>query len=401
LHSVNCYAQERDTEYTVAERFSSVFRPEGFPVGSMRLYPRLGGGWLRSDNVFASDILTESDWAATALAELVLEADNSLYTAELGGQAELGRFNDFESNDYDNARFWLSTGKTLKQSNVLLDVDFASLNEPRTSVDAPQLSTQLTRYRRSTIAGAYTYTPGRRTLLLDGSYRNLDFDDVDTLAGPVSNADRSRSEVDFGVRLGYEISDSYGFFVEPRISSIQYDQKIDDNGFERSRDGYDFRLGADLRFTGLLTGEFYFGYLSRTFDDPNFSKATGPSFGAQLDWFITSLMTLRLGAERTTEPTTIVNASSTTNTSFAINVDYELLRNLILGLGVERRNEVFEGIPREDEVTLATAVAEYRVNRNWLITAAYRHHNRHTEPSDLGGRVFEINGVSIDLTYQL
>ena len=37
LHSVNCYAQERDTEYTVAERFSSVFRPEGFPVGSMRL----------------------------------------------------------------------------------------------------------------------------------------------------------------------------------------------------------------------------------------------------------------------------------------------------------------------------------------------------------------------------
>ena len=83
--SMDGVAQQRDTAYTVAERFSSMHRPEGVPFGAMRLYPRIGVGALHSDNVFASDTTALSDWAPTALGEAVLKADTSLYTAELGG----------------------------------------------------------------------------------------------------------------------------------------------------------------------------------------------------------------------------------------------------------------------------------------------------------------------------
>ena len=176
LQPLDGYAQERDTAHTVAERFSSVYRPEGVPVGAMRLYPSLGGGWLYSDNVFASDLLTASDWAATALAELVLEADTSLYTAELGARGEIGRYDDFESNDFDNGWLWFSAEKPLRSGDLMLDVDFASLNEPRTSVDAPVLSSELGRYSRSTVTGAYGYRPGRLSLVLGGTFRNFDFD---------------------------------------------------------------------------------------------------------------------------------------------------------------------------------------------------------------------------------
>lgn len=396
-----CGAQERDTAYTVAERFASVLQPEGVPFGAMRLYPRVGAGLLRTDNVFASDTVTESDWATTALAEAVLSADTSLYRAELGARGDFGRFSDFDNNDYDNGRLWLAAVRQMGRGDLSFDLDFASLNEPRTSVDAPELSTELIRFTRRGLSGAYRFKPGRFSLRIDGNYQELDFDDVDTPAGPFTNGDRSRTETDFGVRLGFDVADSYGFFFEPRISTIEYDQRIDDNGFERGRDGYDVRFGTDLRFTGVLTGEFYLGYLSRDFDDPRFGKAQGPSYGARLDWVITPLTTLNIGGERTTRPTTIVDASTTTNTTYGLRVDHELLRNLVVRLAVEQRIEDFEGTQREDEVTFASLSAEYRLNRNWWLDLAFRRNERDTEPPGLGGRIFEINEISLNLTYQL
>ena len=268
-------------------------------------------------------------------------------------------------------------------------------------MDAPELSSELIRYRRRGVSGAYRFRPGRFSMRVDGNYQQLDFDDVETASGLFTNGDRSRTAVDFGIRLGFDVADSYGFFLEPRVSTIEYDQKIDDNGFERDRDGYDIRLGSDLRFTGVLTGEFYVGYLSREFDDPRFGTAQGPSYGAQLDWVITPLTTLNIGGERTTRPTTIVDASTTTNTTVSIRIDHELLRNLVLSLGAERRTEDFEGTLREDTVTMASFSAEYRMNRNWWLDFAYRRNERDTDPVNLGGREFEINEITLNLVYQL
>jgi hypothetical protein len=378
-----------------------VLPAEGIPVGAMRLYPQFGLGYAWSDNVFADNAFEESDWASKFLADARLESMTSLYSAEVGGRAEVARFDEFSSNDFENIRFWITGDKDLPNSNVALDIDVADLAEPRTSVDAAGNATELTTYGRVDFEAAYTYSPGRWVARLDGTYRELDFNDTETLTGTIDNGDRNRSVKDVGMRIGYEMSELYGIFFEPRYTQVDYDQRFDNRGFERSSTGYELRLGTNLKYFGVLTGELFVGYYSRDFDDAAFGTVKGPSFGGEVDWSISRLTTLTLGASRTTDATTLAGASTTINTRFTLGVDHELRRNLLLQLDIEIANEDFDGIAREDDITGASIGAEYRVNHKLRLKAGYRYSDRDPSPPGAGGRNFEINEVMLDVVFQL
>ena len=402
LHANNVAAQEPDTFRTVEGRFASVLQPAGVPVGAMRLFPRIGVGTLYSDNVFANDEIKKNDWALLTEAEAVLQSDTSRYFAELGVRADFASFDDFDENDYDNGQLWFSGRLDLTgTSNIDVDLSYAGLSEPRTSNNIAPGSTELTEYTVSTISGMYNYQPNRWKLRLDGRFRNFDFDDNQTLTGVVDNDDRDREMVDFGTRVGYDIAKNYGLFLEGRIDSVDYDQRFDNKGFERSYDGYEVRLGTDLKLSGLVMGELFLGYLSRDFDDSRFDKADGVSYGAAINYVITDLWTLKIGGSRTTDPTTVAGASTTLNSEVSLGIDYELRRNLVLRMGFQYVNEDFESIAREDDDKIFSFGAEYRMNRNFWLTAGFRHWDRDSSPSDFGGREFTINEVTIEVTYQI
>jgi hypothetical protein len=395
-------AQDPDRIYTVAGRFAPVLQPVGVPVGAMRLFPRVGVGALYSDNVFANDEFEKSDWALLTQAEAVLRSDTSRYFAEMGVRADLARSNDFDENDYDNGRLWFSGELDLTgTSKVDVDLSYAGLTEPRTSNDIAPGSTELTEYSVSTISGVYNYQPSRWKLRLDGRYRNIDFDDSETLTGVVNNDDRDRKMLDFGARVGFDIERNYGLFLEGRIDDVDYDQPVDNQGFERSYDGYEIRLGTELKLSGLVMGEFFLGYLSRDFDDPRFDKADGLSYGTAIDYVITNLWTLKIGGSRTTDPTTVAGASTVLNSEISLDIDYELRRNLMLQMGFKYVNEDFESTAREDDDKIFSFGAEYRMNRNIWLTAGFRRWDRDSSPADLAGREFTINEVIIEVTYQL
>lgn len=403
VQCIDARAQHPDDRRTVAERFVPVHRADGVPVGAMRLYPRLGLGLIWSDNVFASDTpeLELSDWGAKLLTEAILESISSRYSAEIGGRAEFVRFDEFSSNDFENIRFWIAGDKDFLRSNFALDADFADLAEPRTSPDAAGNAVELTQYRRINLEGAYTYSPGRWIARLDGTYRNLDYENTQTLTGTIDNSDRARKILDVGIRFGYEMSELYGLFLEPRSTKISYEQPVDRNGFERSSEGYEIRLGTSLAYSGVITGEFFVGYLDREFDDIAFGNVQGPSFGGEIDWSITRLTTASLGASRTTDPTTIAGASTTLNTRFMLGIDHEIRRNLILQLDLEAANQDFIGIIREDDILRLGLRAEYRVNRKLWVRAGYQYLERRSSAPDTRGRNFLINDVMLDVIYQL
>ena len=394
-------AQQPDDRRTVTERFRSIHRAEGVPVGAMRLYPRLGLGLAWSDNVFANNTLESSDWASKLLTEVRLESISSYYSAEIGGRAEIARFDQFSSNDSEDIRFWISGDKDFRSSNLALDADLADLAEPRTSVDAAGAAVELTRYQRIDLEGAYTYSPGRWIARLDSTYRNFDYEDTETLTGTVDNGDRNRKILDFGIRFGYEMSELYGLFLEPRFTNVAYEQRVDSKGFERRSDGYEIRLGTSLNYSGVITGELFVGYLDRAFDDIAFGNVQGPSFGGEINWEVTRLTTVSLGASRTTDATTLAGASTTLNTRFILGVDHEFRRNLVLQLDLEAANEEFEGILREDDILRLGLKAEYRVNPRLWLQAGYRYRERRPTPPGARGRDFDINEVMFDVIYQL
>ncbi len=259
----------------------------------------------------------------------------------------------------------------------------------------------MTKYDDVKFAAAYTYTPGLWIARFDGTYRNFDFNDIETLTGTIDNDDRDRSVEDFGLRIGYEMSELYGLFVEPRYTQVDYDQRVDNNGFERSSKGYELRLGTNLKYSGVVTGEFFVGYYNHEFDDPAFGSVTGPSFGGEVDWSITRLTSVKLGAIRTTDATTIPGASTTIKTRFSLGIDHELRRNLLLQLTIETTKEDFDGIAREDEIARAEFGAEYRVSHKLRLKGAYRYLDRIPSPPGAGRRDFKINEVSLDVIVQL
>jgi hypothetical protein len=275
------------------------------------------------------------------------------------------------------------------------------LTEPRTSPNIAAGSTELTEYDIATIEGRYSYQPSRFRLRLDSRFRHFDYDDNDTLTGTVDNSDRDRDMLNLGARFGFDVADNYGLFLEGRLLDVEYDQTFDNAGFERSYDGYEVNVGTELMLTGLITGEFFLGYMSRDFDDERFEDVDGLSYGAGIDWLITKLMTLNLDGSRSTDPTTVVGASTILNSQVSVGVDYELLRQLILQAKYTFEKDDFEDIAREDDNNIFTLGAKYRMNRNLMWSAQYRYWDRDISPSGAGGRQFTINEFRIGLICQI
>jgi hypothetical protein len=61
-------------------------------------------------------------------------------------------------------------------------------------------------------------------------------------------------------RAAYEISPKLKPFVEATVDTRRYDQRLDQNGFERSSNGVSARGGATYQVTSLISGEASAGY---------------------------------------------------------------------------------------------------------------------------------------------
>jgi hypothetical protein len=67
----------------------------------------------------------------------------------------------------------------------------------------------------------------------------------------------------------------YQAFVQGSYDVTNYDDPRDDNGFERDSKGYQVVGGLSLDLTDLIIGEFFAGYFSEDFDDPEFGVPHG------------------------------------------------------------------------------------------------------------------------------
>lgn len=394
-------AQELERRDTVAQRARPGLDPEGLPVRAMRLYPELGLEVLYNDNVFADDSMAEGDTALRLLPQLKLDSRSSRHRAEIGANLDIARYDDYDSEDFEDFRFWGLGEMQVRDGEIRAELRLAELHELRTSPD-DRGGSGLTEYSRNSFYGAYTHRPGRLLIRGDLKLTNLDFDSTPGLPGSTgNNDDRDRDVADIGVRVGYGLSPDYALYTEARFDSVDYDQEFDRDGFRRSSDGVELRLGTLLDFTGRTSGEFYVGYISRDYDDSRFSDTDGPSFGGRVDWNITGLTTLSVSGDRSIDDTTIVGASGITKSRLTLSAEHELLRNLLIGAIVGVGNDDFENYDRDDDLRLFEIGGKYLMNRYTQVLFGYRYQDRDTSPINSGGNIYEINEVFVRIVGQL
>ncbi|WP_189526615.1 outer membrane beta-barrel protein, partial [Mesorhizobium sp. M7A.F.Ca.ET.027.03.2.1] len=86
------------------------------------------------------------------------------------------------------------------------------------------------------------------------------------------------------LRTGYEISPALTPFTEIEVGRRTYDQRIDNEGFERSSTRLGARAGLALDMGEKLSGEFSAGWLREAIDDKNLDAISGATVNADLKW---------------------------------------------------------------------------------------------------------------------
>ncbi len=82
-------------------------------------------------------------------------------------------------------------------------------------------------------------------------------------------------------------------------NDINYDQPVDDDGYERDSTGSNTGVGVSWDMTDLLTGDLSINWYDQDYEDPRLPNVEGWGLGAGLNW--------------TPRPTTFVNVRFATS----------------------------------------------------------------------------------------
>jgi hypothetical protein len=190
----------------------------------------------------------------------------------------------------------------------------------------------------------------------------------------------------------------YEAFLRGIYNNRNYDDGLDDGGFNRDSDGWEVVGGTAIDLTGILTGNIFAGYLRQEYDDARFGTIQGPGFGADLTWNPTGLTTVTGAISRTVEESTLAGANGFLASRIALSVDHELLRNLIVSVNGSIQSNDYNGNAREDDIYRAAAQVRYLMSRYLYVTVGYDFQNRESSTIDSN---YTVNTFMIRLEGQL
>lgn len=396
---------------TVRDRPRPDYDPNGIRLGAFNLFPELIFDIAYDDNIRAVEKDSDVYWDDTIFVivpELALESDWTRHELGGGARARVVRYDEYDFQDFTDYEFWVDGRLDMRDSWLSAAVNLDRLNEPFSSPNIRQDALAPTQYADDSIELVYRFAPSRLFLQAELELTQLDFDDdtvvVFDLAGnPVgtdkeSNDDRDRDITDFRLRGGYRVTPSTGMFLQGRVYDFDYKTDLDRFGNEnRDQNGYDAVVGAELDFSGVTFGEVYAGYRNIDFESDDYQQQDGPLIGAEVNWNVTQLTTITLGADQQLRGTTVEGSSGIEALALSVDVDHELLRNVMLTLELSGTREDFLNTDngRKDDIYRFRLGAEYAITRNWGLNGGYTYLKR--ESNDDTVRQFDINRIYFGL----
>ena len=380
----------RDKDYT----------PLGIHSGGFFYYPAVEIGARYNDNVFyLPDDLAESDYIANLRGSLSMNSNWSRHEFNLLGSADLGYYQEYDNEDYKDYVL-AADGRydVLRGSFATARAGYMKLHESRSSLDN-RFGTTPTKYDYSYLGAGYDHQPAKFRTLFTFDYGKLDYDNVTNIFGQkVDNHDRDRTRPEAILRLGYEYMQGRRLFIQGAVNKVDYDQKVDNSGQERSSKGYKVTSGINFNLTNLLVGDVFIGYVNQNYDDPDFSDISDPLVGFHLTWMPTGLTTFDLNLDRKPQETTEPTASGYLSTIFSVRVEHELKRNIILfGIGGYTENKYeqnVQGLKEKENITDVGLGGKYLFSRRFYASADYRYQRRR---SDIATQEYNDNQVMLAL----
>jgi hypothetical protein len=354
------------------------YQSPGIRAGSFNLNAGAELAWENNDNVFYLQEDEISDNILHARPWLNLNSNWSRHALNLSAFADVASYTDYNSQNYTDSVISLDGRVDVKRGSAFnYKASYMNLHEDRSNPDSRQ-NIEPTEFNFSGVDVDYTHSFNRLTATLGYQYQDTDYKNGKDIQGDVvDNQDRDRSRDIWSLRMGYDYSERSNLFVEYAGNSVDYDQKYDSNGYQRSSDGYDLRGGIAWNMTGVLTGDLFLQYISQDYDDPSFNKVNGFGVGANLEWTPTRLTSVSVKFANTPQETTLAGASGYYSSLYSARVQHELRRNILINARVSYTDNNYEyddpdaASLKDTQVTRAGVGLSYLINRHFNLSGGY------------------------------
>ena len=297
-------------------------------------------------------------------------------------------------------------GRIEGQLNVDLDNELRAIAKlgyeavPETASSPNAIAGVSTQPLRQTIDGSLGIEKavGKMQYTLTGAVSHDFYGDAKLSDGTsLSQKDQDNTLYTATLRTGYEISPALTPFTEIEVGRRAYDQRIDNEGFERSSTRLGARAGLQLDMGEKLSGEFSAGWLREAIDDKSLEPISGATVNADLKWSPERGTTIGLTGKTTVETTTTAGESGDILYSGRLTGERRIRANLTANaaLGLDWRDYV--GIDGHDRILSAEAGLTWWLNRYAGLTSRVR-----TEKltSNLPGRDYTANSIYLGVKVQ-
>lgn len=388
----------------VMDRARPEYDAKGIPLGGFRLFPTLDLAAAYDSNVFRRDSDEETDGIYVIAPALYLKSQWGRHFLELYAGSKSYFYSVFtEENLTDwnygaDGRFDIS-----RSAAVSLNAYYGEMHEQWSSPNNETgYQAEPNRYFRTHADMTAAYQPNRLGIGMGVSFDRYDYRFTPRIGGGyLSNNDRDQNEIQAYTKLYYDFSPGYSAFVKASYDERDFDDYTDRSGLRRSSHGYRIDGGLDLQITHLLSGEVFLGYLEQHFPQDVTSplqNVSGLDYGAELDWYVTPVMTVHLSGKRTLEDVTIADASVADNKAVKLSADYELRRNIIVQANLSYTESDFVGTTRKYTYPGAGLAVKYLVSNRVSLDLTYNYSKR---SANISGAGFTDNLISLNLNFHI
>jgi len=352
----------------------------GVRAGSFDLTTGAELAYESNDNIFylRDDEIDDNIWHIRPW--LNVNSDWNRHALNFSAFVDHASYTDFNSQNYTDAVVNLDGRVDVKRGSAFnYKASYMKLHEDRSNPDSRNFI-EPTKYSFSGIDVDYTHSFNRLTGTLGYQYHDTNYKNGKSIDDEIiDNQWRDRDRNMWLARLGYDYSDRSDIYLEYRGNNVNYDQKVDPSGYERSSDGYDVRGGVAWNKTGVITGDLYLQYINQSYDDPRFNKVNGWGLGADLDWTPTQLTNVNFRFANGPQETTQVGTSGYFSSLYSARVQHELRRNILLNARVSYTDNDYEledglseeGSLSDTQVTRAGVGVSWLMNRNFSLSGGY------------------------------
>ena len=326
-----------------------------------------------TDNVFYARPLWDQprrgDLVTVFLPALNYRLEREGHRINLGGSGEIGRYNTYDSENYEDFRLYSNGTHRLDPVTLAVwGLSIARDHEPRNSIEpSAQIGPVPPVYWRTSSYGAVSRRFDQNSVKLGYVFDRYDFVE----SGGANYDYRDRNMATVGARWTHRQEATTSIFGDATVDIRDYDSA-------NFRDSHGVRasIGWEKKYGDTVDLELYAGLIFQTFDNTGFDDVLAADYGGDLSWRPMPGTSVSMKARRTLEETTLAGTSSYLRTVVSLRVQQLIRSDFRVYGGASAAMLDFQGTSREDQLTNAWLGFRKYVSPNLFIGAEAAYEER-------------------------